>query len=163
MPGSPARSHPPVPPLPPLPSSGFCCSRRISQEPAPANGIPSSAAWIPWDHPRGPPANPSGSVTELAQHTGCLVRPGQLHRPQSPGPWPECSLGQGQHGSHVTCVADIRHPQPTVPRLTSLVPEDSFLGPGLDEKLPARFQPKVCTKIQRGAQWVLQGHFYAMK
>ena len=37
----------------------------------------------------------------------------------------------------------------------SLVPEDSFLDPGIDEELPAKFQPKVGTKIQCGAQGVL--------
>lgn len=76
----------------PAPCLGSCHSGQISQEAAPPSGVPRSIAWIPWCISSLPHVNCSGIVTELACHTECLFRPGQLYRPLSPGPWPECRV-----------------------------------------------------------------------
>lgn len=99
MPGSPAHfpcliallshlSHPCYP----AQCLGSCHSRQISQEATPASGVPRSIAWIPWCISCLPHVNCSGIMTELAYHTECLFRPGQLYRPLSPCPWPECRV-----------------------------------------------------------------------
>lgn len=125
----------------------LCCSGWISQEATPANGVPRSIAQIPWCHSCLPHANCSGIVTELAYHTECLLRPGQLHRPLSPCPRPDAESGPSPSmKSHMSLS------QPISPWFMCPVPEDSFLNFGIDQKLSVNFQKKVGTEIQCGAQ-----------